>query len=143
MPQKERIRQPISGSIDMGSLQTLREQGWALVALEWEREVSDEEATKHLAAEVPFGLQVATGTGALEENSEETDTLLEMLELMIEEGPYWRVAEELNRRGHRTRRGAKWSPVSVFEMLPRLIEVSPRIFSSDDWHKRRQSSKAV
>ncbi len=136
MPKKERMRQPIMGSFKPEEVQAWREQGWTLVALEWEREVSEEEAMEQ-AAEVPFGLQVARG--ALHENSTETETLVDMLELVIDEGPYWRIAEELNRRGHRTRRGAKWSPVSVFEMLPRLIEVAPRIFSSGEWRRRRQT----
>ena len=48
------------------------------------------------------------------------------------------VAEELNRRGFRTRTGGKWSPVSVFQMLPRLIEIGPRLFSTEEWHQRRE-----
>ena len=140
MPKMQRMRQPISGPVKPETLQTLRDQGWNLVAMEWEREVTEEEAAA--AAEVPFGLQVASG--ALHENTAETTALVDMLELMIDEGPYWRIAEELNRRGHRTRRGTKWGPVSVFEMLPRLIELAPRIFSSAEWQRRRQApTKAV
>jgi hypothetical protein len=132
----ERVRQPISEPFKPEDMQALREQGWTLVAMEWEREVS--ETAEQAAAEVPFGLQVARG--ALQENSSETETLVDMLELMIDEGPYWRIADELNRRGHRTRRGGRWSPVSVFEMLPRLIEMAPRIFSSAEWQRRRQGA---
>ena len=136
MPKMQHMRQPVSGPFNQQDLQTLRDQGWTLVALEWEREVTEEEAGEQAAAEVPFGLQVARG--ALQEDPTEATTLVDMLELVIDEGPYWRIAEELNRRGHRTRRGTKWSPVSVFEMLPRLIEVAPRIFSSADWQRRRR-----
>lgn len=138
MPKMQRMRQPILGPFKLEQVQALREQGWTLIAMEWEREVSEEEMAEHAAAEVPFGLQVARG--ALQENSAETETMADMLELMIDEGPYWRIAEELNRRGHRTRRGTKWSSVSVFEMLPRLIEVAPRIFSSVGWQRRRQTA---
>jgi len=28
--------------------------------------------------------------------------------------------------------------VSVFQMLPRLIEVGPRIFASQEWQQRRE-----
>src|SRR5690242_7707542 len=136
MSKMERIRQPISGSLNPQDMQALRDQGWTLVAMEWEREVSEQEEEER-AAEVPFGLQVASG--ALHENSTETETLVDMLELIIDEGPYWRIAEELNRRGRRTRRGTKWGPVSVFEMLPRLVEVAPRIFSSSQWQERRRT----
>jgi hypothetical protein len=143
MPKFEHIRQTISGTLTPEQLQEYRDQGWTLVALEWERETPTAEQ-EQLAVEVPFGLQVAAGTAALEENPAENETLADMLELMIDEGPYWRIAEELNRRGHRTRRGSKWGPVSVFEMLPRLIEAAPRIFATTDWQRRRQGQpKAV
>ena len=135
MSKIEHLRQPISGPLNAQEMENLRSQGWTMVAVEWQREVSEEERAE---AEVPFGLQVSGG--ALHEDSAETTALVDMLELIIDEGPYWRVAEELNRRGRRTRRGTKWSPVSVFEMLPRLIEVAPRIFSSAEWQRRKQAA---
>jgi hypothetical protein len=42
----------------------------------------------------------------------------------------------LNRKRFRTRAGANWTPGSVFDMLPRLIQVGPRIFSSTEWSAR-------
>jgi len=39
--------------------------------------------------------------------------------------------------GYRTRAGKPWSRVAVFNMMPRLIEVGPRIFSSEEWEQRR------
>jgi len=60
-----------------------------------------------------------------------------MMELTIQDGPYSAIAEELNRRGYRTRQGTPWTPVSVFQMLPRLIEVGPRIFAREEWQQRR------
>lgn len=141
MPKIERMRQPIAGPLKPEDVQSMRDQGWTLVAMEWQREVTEEEGGERAAAEIPFGLQVAHG--GLHENSAERETLVDMLELMVDEGPYWRIAEELNRRGHRTRRGAKWGPVSVFEMLPRLIEVAPRIFSSAEWQGRRRTPSKV
>jgi hypothetical protein len=90
-------------------------------------------------SEVPFGLQIAAGeTQRLEENPTEREILFQLMELIVQEGSYARIAEEINRLGFRTRRGAKWSPVSVFEMLPRLIEVGPQVFQSSTWQKRRQ-----
>ena len=137
MPKMQRMRQPVSGPLNPQDMQKLRQQGWTLVTLEWERAAPEEEASEAALAEAPFGLQVA-GAG-LQEDPQEAEALVAMLELLVEEGPYWRIAEEMNRRGHRTRRGAKWSPVSVFEMLPRLIEVAPRIFSSAQWQRRKQA----
>jgi hypothetical protein len=65
-----------------------------------------------------------------------------MMELTVQEGPYTRIAEELNRKGFRTRQGTRWNPVSVFQMLPRLIEVGPKIFATDEWQRRKQRLRA-
>jgi len=61
-----------------------------------------------------------------------------MMELMVQDFPISSVASDLNEKGFRTRNGKRWSPVTVFNMLPRLIEVGPRLFSTDDWETRRQ-----
>ena len=63
-----------------------------------------------------------------------------MMELVVEEGSYARIADEINRRGFRTRQGHKWSPVSVFEMIPRFIEVGPHVFRSQEWQKRKDQA---
>jgi hypothetical protein len=112
------------------------EQGWRLVAVEWERELPKGESNK--AEEVPFGLQIAKDAQRLEENPTEQEVLRLMMELTVQDGPYSVIAEELNRRGYRTRQGMMWTPVSVFQMLPRLIEVGPRIFASQEWQQRRE-----
>jgi len=122
-----------------------------MVAVEWERELPEtanaarEETSRNAAKaestaaseEVPFGLQVAKDGPRLEEDRTEQEVLFLMMELTIQDGPYSVIAEELNRRGHRTRQGIKWTPISVFQMLPRLIEVGPRIFATQEWQERR------
>ena len=138
MKTTERMRQNVSGSLDAAELQQQAEKGWKLVALEWEREV--ETSTEKLPAEVPFGLRISPETQQLEENPSEREILFLLMELMVQEGSYSRIADEINRRGFRTRQGTTWSPVSVFEMLPRLIEVGPNVFHSAEWQKRRQQS---
>ncbi|HEY7353054.1 MAG TPA: recombinase family protein [Terriglobales bacterium] len=142
MKKTERVRQVISGHLDSADLKQRAANGWRLTAIEWEREVETTEQTEAtqepLAASVPFGLQVAPETQQLEENPSEREILFQMMELIVQEGSYARIAEEINRRGFRTRQGTKWSPVSVFEMLPRLIEVGPRVFQTSEWQKRRQ-----
>lgn len=137
MKKTEQMRQVVSGPLQAEDLQKHAREGWKLVAIEWQREIetSDEPTTA-----VPFGLRIAPHTRELEENPAERDILLQMLELLVEEGSYARIADEINRRGFRTREGAKWTPISVFEMLPRLIEVGPRMFRSSEWQKRRQHS---
>jgi hypothetical protein len=136
MKKTERVRQVVSGAPGAAELKEQTEKGWKLVAIEWEREI--ETAESQLPGDVPFGLQIAPEAQRLEENPVEREILFLLMELIVQEGSYARIAEELNRRGFRTRQGAEWSQVSVFEMLPRLIEVGPRVFQSSEWQKRRQ-----
>ena len=140
MTKTERVRQVVEGVVSEADLTKQAEKGWKLVALEWEREV--EAAEGPLPVEVPFGLRVAPETHRLEEDPKERETLFQMMELIVQEGSYSRIAEELNRRGFRTRQGVRWTPVSVFEMLPRLIEVGPHLFRSTEWEQRKQQSVA-
>jgi hypothetical protein len=111
MHRTERIRQTASGQLTWDEIQKLQNQGWRLIAPD---------------------------CSTIIEDSSENEALLAMMELIIQDGPYSSVAEELNRRGYRTREGSKWTPVSVFEMLPRLIDAGPRILSSENWHRRKQ-----
>jgi hypothetical protein len=138
MKKTERIRQAVSGSLGEEDLKQQAEKGWKLVAVEWEREV--EVAESGLRGDVPYGLQIAPQTQRLEENPSEREILVQLLELLVQEGSYARIADEINRRGLRTREGVRWTAVSVFEMLPRLIEVGPHVFRSAEWQKRRQLS---
>jgi len=136
MKKTERLRQVVAGAPSAEDIKKQVAKGWKLVAIEWEREV--ESAQAPLPAEVPFGLRVAADTQRLEENPDEREILLQLMELIVQEGSYARVADEINRRGFRTRQGSVWTPISVFEMLPRLIEVGPHLFQSSEWQKRRQ-----
>ncbi len=136
MKKTERVRQVVSGPLGVADLKQQTEKGWKLVAIEWEREV--ETAEDQLPADVPFGLQIGAETQRLEENPAERELLFQLMELVVQEGSYARIADEINRRGFRTRQGAEWSQVSVFEMLPRLIEVGPHVFQGSEWQKRRQ-----
>ena len=111
----------VSSPLGVEDLKRQTEKGWKLVAIEWEREV--EAAEDQLPIDVPYGLQIAPESQKLEENQTERELLFQLMELIIQEGSYARIADGDHRRGFRTRQGAKWTPVSVFEMLPRLIEV--------------------
>jgi hypothetical protein len=138
MPKVERIREVLIGSLSADYLKQKAEAGWKLVALEWQREVEGRaEEPLELTEDVPYGLRVAADCSHLEEDRTEKQALLLMMDLIVQDQPLSRVADGLNRAGFRTRQGSPWSPVSVFNMLPRLIEVGPRIFSSEEWMARR------
>ena len=60
-----------------------------------------------------------------------------MIEFIVQERTVSQAAAELNARGFRMRRGTEWGPASVFNLLPRMIEVGPNVFSQEEWAARR------
>ncbi len=144
MANRECFRQPISSPLDFEGLRQRLLEGWKPVAIEWEREMpADEAVSPSRTYQTPFGCQLAEDALGLEENRTEMEILLRMMELLVEEVPYSYIADELNRSGFRTRAGRNWSQISVFEMLPRLIELGPAIFSSAEWRNRRRGGMRV
>jgi hypothetical protein len=137
MSKLQRVREVPSAPLSQDYVSQKAKEGWKLTAVEWEREV-DEPANQPgpLTEEVPYGLRVSADCSHLEENATEKQALVLMMDLIVQDAPLSLVAEELNRKGFRTRAGANWTPGSVFDMLPRLIQVGPRIFSSTDWSAR-------
>jgi Recombinase len=139
MARVERKRQETPQSINPDEIARQAEQGWKLVAVEWERELP-ESGTTEPVEDVPFGLRVAKDPPRLEEDPTEQEALFLMMDLTVQDGPYSVIADELNRRGYRTREGFRWTPISVFQMLPRLIEVGPKIFATREWQQRRRAA---
>jgi len=137
----ERIRQTLSSPLTTEHVQKFQQQGWKPVAVEWERELPGTGQSESAVVDPPFGLRVANNCLSLESDPMETEVLVTMMELIIQDGPYSFIAQELNRRGYLTRQGSKWSPVSVFEMLPRLIDTGPAIFSTEEWQRRRRQTR--
>ena len=138
MARVERMRELLSGSLDPEQVRQRTAAGWQLVALEWERRITGEGPEPETREDVPYGLRVAPDCRALEEEPGEKQALVLMMDLLIMDNPFSKVASELNDKGFRTRRGTRWSAVSVFKMLPRLIDVAPQVFSSKQWEERRQ-----
>jgi hypothetical protein len=139
MARVERVREVLSKPLEPEYVKLRAEAGWKLVAVEWEREVEEaEEAPRQVGEEVPYGMRVGDDCLHLVENPGETQVLIQMLDGIVQDYPFSKIADDLNRGGLRTRGGSKWEAVSVYNMLPRLIQVGPRIFSSEEWHARRK-----
>jgi len=139
MAKTERVREVLTEPLDPEYLKRRTEAGWRLVAVEWQRQLDDEaQRASTLTEDVPFGLRVAADCSHLEEDPTERQVLMLMMDLIVQDHPLSKVAEELNQEGFQTRQRSKWNPVAVFNMLPRLIEVGPRIFSSEEWVARKQ-----
>ena len=136
MAQVERVREDWKGPVTQDDIRRKAETGWRPVAVVWEREAGDKQFLREV--DVPYGLKVASDAQHLEENPDEHQVLMLTMECIVQDHRLSQVAAELNQRGFRTRSGFAWNPASVFELLPRLIESGPRIFTSDEWVERRK-----
>jgi Recombinase len=111
-----------------------------MVSIEWQRELPDSEAHGEgaLPEDIPYGLRISHDCMRLEIDPYENEILLRMMDLLAQDFSYASIVSDLNEKGFRTRDGNPWSRIAVFNMMPRLIDVGPRIFSSDEWDKRRR-----
>ena len=136
----ERIRDVISGPFSPSLMQQRTAAGWQLVSIEWRRELPDAEAPTEgtFNEDIPYGLRVSDDCRRLEVHPKEHQALMLMMELLVQDFSYSSIVSDLNEKGFRQRDGRSWSRIAVFNMIPRLIDVGPRFFSSDEWEKRRQ-----
>ena len=142
----ERIRDVVSGPFSPCIMQQRMAAGWQLVSIEWRRELPDSESPSEGAfnEDLPYGLRISDDCQRLEIDPRENQVLLQMMDLVVEDFSFSSIASDLNEKGFRTRDGKRWNQISGFNMLPRLIEVGPRLFSKEDWKTRRQRfSKTV
>lgn len=138
MAQSERMREEMSSPPTADYWARKSEEGWRLAAVEWIREAKGAEPTlADPAQEIPYGLRIAADCAHLEVHPTEREALMTMLELIVQDRTLSQVATELNARGFRTRRGTEWGPATVFNMLPRMIEVGPNVFTQAEWSMRR------
>ncbi|MFZ0744529.1 MAG: recombinase family protein [Terracidiphilus sp.] len=135
----ERIRDVISGPVSPEIIRQRTASGWQMVSIEWRRELPDSEAPTEggFSEDIPYGLRISDDCKRLEVEPNEHRALILMMELLVQDFSYSSIVSDLNEKGFRTRDGRPWSRVAVFNMMPRLIEVGPRMFSSEEWEKRK------
>ena len=145
MARTERVRETMIGLPTLEHLVERVEKGWKLVAIEWEREAASATAqvTEQVLHEIPFGLRVADDCSGLVESPSEQQVVIIALDMIVDDRPLSQVADELNRRGYKTRDGEPWTPTALFVLLPRMIEIGPRLFNSSDWSTRKQRLQRV
>ncbi len=136
----ERTRDTISGPFSPEMIRQRAAAGWQMVSIEWRRELPDSEAPPEgaLSEDIPYGLRISDDCQRLEVDPGENQVLLLMMDLLAQDFSYSSIVSDLNEKGFRTRDGRPWSRVAVFNMMPRLIEVGPRLFSSEEWERRQQ-----
>jgi hypothetical protein len=136
----ERIRDVISGPFSPEVIRRRTASGWQMVSIEWRRELPDAEAPTEGAfdEDIPYGLRISDDCARLEADATEHQVLMEMMEMLAQDFSYSSIVSSLNEKGFRMRDGRPWNRIAVFKMIPRLIEVGPRFFNSDEWELRRQ-----
>jgi len=136
----ERIRDVISGPFSPEIIRQRTAAGWQLVSLEWRRELPESEAPSQgaFSEDIPYGLRISDDCQRLEVDPSENRVLMLMMELLVQDFSYSSIVSDLNEKGLRMRDGRPWNRVALFNMMPRLIEVGPRLFSTDEWQKLRQ-----
>jgi hypothetical protein len=134
MEQIERVRDFVTDPPPDEYFSARTKQGYRLVSIEWERGT----ATSSLLEDVPFGLRVASDCRRLEESPDEIQVLLLLLETIVKDHPLSNAAQLLNERGYRTREGQKWTLPALFDLLPRLVDLGPRLCTREEWVERRK-----
>jgi len=148
MKKHERIREKVTILPTSMYLSKMHDAGWTLVALEWEREIEisgvPETPEEPVATEeIPFGLRIAADCHHLEDDPLEMQTLKFLAELIVQDVSFTSMADALNARDYRSRNGQPWTAASVFRLIPRLIEVTPRILSGGEWESRKKQLSKV
>jgi len=140
MAQNERIRETLSSLPTLEHLVERVEAGWKLVAIEWERAAAGAPlaTNEHVVEEIPYGLRVSDDCSGLVASETERQIVITALDMIVEDCPLSQIADELNRRGHTTREGVEWTPSALFTLLPRMIQVGPKVFRSEEWETRKQ-----
>jgi hypothetical protein len=140
----ERIRDVISGPMSPEIIQQRGAAGWQMVSIEWRRELPDSETPSEGAygEDIPYGLRISDDGLRLEVHPVENRALMLMMDLLGQDFSYSAIVSDLNEKGFRTRSGQPWSRVAVFNMMPRLIEVGPRLFASEEWKAQQPARLA-
>ena len=133
MARIERKHQVLTQPLDQELLRAKASEGWRPVGVVWERTVEGDDHLEPSLQPVPYGLRIGDDCQSLAPAADEIRAMIRMLKGIVDERPFSEIAADLNATGFHTRTGAEWNQSSVFHMLPRLIEVAPSIYSSEEW----------
>jgi len=142
MSNPNRERELIHAPVTFEDLQRRAADGWRIHAIEWERRTASVISPER-REELPYEMRVAEDCHHLEEDPGEVETMMVMMEGIVQDRALSQIAADLTRRGFLTRDGRPWSQVAVFNLLPRFIDFSPRFLNRTDWIDRRRGLKLV
>lgn len=137
----ERSRDLLAGDLTLEYLIKKASEGWKIAAVEWVREAAGDNTAETVTTspapeEVPYGFQISEAGDRLEPSPLEMSAVFLILDQIVKERRLGHIAEELNLAGFRTRTGQSWNSTAVFDMLPRIVELGPRLFKSPEWRNR-------
>jgi hypothetical protein len=144
-----RIRDLVSAPLTLDYFQQRQADGWVLAAVEWVRESVGSDSPKATPTaetgteELPYGFRIADDCTHLERDEREMETIELIFEKVVAGWRPTQIAEELSRRGLTTRQQRPWTPGAVFELLPRLIELSPGMLKRPEWPARRKNLEII
>ena len=137
MAATERLRDFIAGDLDPDLMERRRNDGWKLVAVEWERSARTAEGDM---IDVPYGYRVARDCRHLEEDPHEAEVLRLIMQMVVADRRLSDIAQELNVRGYVTRAATSWRQSDVFLLMPALVNSAPRIFDNREWPAMRRGT---
>lgn len=140
MKTPERLREVMLQPLTAERLEAMATEGWRAAVVVWERPGGGKaDPAAWSRQEVPYGMRISEDCLYLEEHREETRAMIAMMEGIVADQPFSRIAEDLNKRGFNTRSGGPWTQTAVFDLLPRLIECGPQLLNREEWISRREA----
>ncbi|HMF74465.1 MAG TPA: recombinase family protein [Bryobacteraceae bacterium] len=143
------VRDHVQHPVSLDYFQERSSAGWKIEAVEWSQDdgaVAVEGGPAGVSGTgeeaAPYGLEVVSESLQLKQNPREIAVLMTILEMVVSDNGVPLIAEELNQRGYRTRRGTRWTAPAVFDLLPRMIEMGPQLLTTADWQARRSHLSA-
>ena len=127
----ERWREPIATIPSEDVLDAKAKQGWRPAAIEWVRD-----APKSVDSDrrpIAYGLRISPDCAHLELDPIECEVMSLIVAMIAGDHPLSKIAAELNERELRPRQGSDWTQVTLFKLLPRIVEFGPEILSAEEW----------
>jgi hypothetical protein len=138
-----RLRDVMTEPLTMEYVNRRLDEGWTLSAVEWVKPQVGQPAPDGALDDIPYGQRISADCKHLIDDPLEMDALYTIYEKVIAGWRPTQIANELNERGRRTRAGLPWTPNAVFDLLPRLVELGPKLQSRPDWPARRASLEII
>ena len=140
----ERWREPISTLPSPEHLAAKENEGWSPIASEWAREPQPSAEEAHQDQHpIPYGLRISADCSHLEVDPIEKEVMTLVIAMIAGDHPLSKIAAELNQREFRPRRGTEWTQVSIFKLLPRIVEFGPEIMSQAAWSSSKKDLLAA